>query len=318
MKTQIKSWIGIDVSKSQLDVYMHPDAQRYCVKQTDKDIITLGQKIKNMEHALVILEASGGYESIVVSLLTDMGISVVVVNPRQVRDFARATGTLAKTDTIDAQILARFGEAVKPDVRPLPDDCTQKLRALVRRRQQIIEMLTMEENRFAQSSEPIADSIRQHITWLTQYLKDLDKDIRNLIRSTPIWREKEELLRSVPGVGSVLAATLLAQLPELGHLNRKQIASLVGVAPLNRDSGAMRGRRMVWGGRGHLRAVLYMAVITAIRCNPAIMAFYKRLREAGKCPKVAITACMRKLLIILNAMVKHNVSWNPEIYLQTH
>lgn len=198
------------------------------------------------------------------------------------------------------------------------DDYTQKLRSLVRRRQQIIEMITMEENRFAQSSEPITDSIRQHITWLTQYLKDLDKDIRNLIRSTHIWREKEKLLRSVPGVGSVLCSTLLAQLPELGHLNHKQIASLVGVAPLNRDSGTMRGKRMVWGGRGHLRAVLYMAVITAIRCNPAIMAFYKRLREAGKCPKVAITACMRKLLIILNAMVKHNASWNPEIYLQTH
>lgn len=317
METQSKSWIGIDVSKAQLDVYIHPTGQRYCFKQTEEALMTLGQQIQSMNPALVVLEASGGFESAVASVLADIGIPVVVVNPRQVRDFARATGTLAKTDTIDAQILARFGEAVRPEVRPLPDDCTQRLRAVVRRRQQIVEMLTMEKNRLAQVSGPIASSIKEHIAWLTQCLKDLDKDLKESLRSSPIWREKENLLRSVPGVGPVLAATLLAQLPELGRLNRKKIASLVGVAPLNRDSGTMKGKRSVWGGRGHLRAVLYMGVVTAIRCNPIIRTFYERLRQAGKAPKVALTACMRKLLIILNAMSKHKLLWNPKIYLCT-
>lgn len=314
METQSKSWIGIDVSKAQLDVYIHPTGQRYCFKQTEEALITLGRQIQSMNPALVVLEASGGFESAVASVLADIGVPVVVVNPRQVRDFARATGTLAKTDTIDAQILARFGEAVRPEVRPLPDDCTQRLRAVVRRRQQIVEMLTMEKNRLAQVSEPIDSSIKEHIAWLTQCLKDLDKDLKESLRSSPIWREKEDLLRSVPGVGPVLAATLLAQLPELGRLNRRKIASLVGIAPLNRDSGTMKGKRSVWGGRGHLRAVLYMGVVTAIRCNPIIRAFYERLRQAGKAPKVALTACMRKLLIILNAMFKHKLLWNPKIY----
>ena len=300
------SWMFIYILQANVIVF----------KQEDEALITLGQQIQSRNPALVVLEASGGFESAVASVLADMGIPVVVVNPRQVRDFARATGTLAKTDTIDAQILARFGEAVRPEVRPLPDDCTQRLRAVVRRRQQIVEMLTMEKNRLAQVSVPIASSIKEHIAYLTQCLKDLDKDLRNLLRSSPIWRE-ENLLRSVPGVGPVLAATLLAQLPELGRLNRKQIASLVGVAPLNRDSGTMKGKRSVWGGRGHLRAVLYMGVVTAIRCNPIIKAFYERLRKAGKAPKVALTACMRKLLIILNAMSKHKLLWNPKIYLFT-
>ncbi len=312
METQTKPLIGIDVSKAQLDVYIHPSAMRYCFKQTEEALMMLGEKVRDLSPALVVLEASGGFECAVAAVLTTLNIPVVVVNPRQVRDFARATGTLAKTDLIDAQILARFGEAVKPDVRPLPDDCTQKLSSMVRRRRQIVEMLTMEKNRLPQASMMVASSINEHIAWLTQCLNALDKDLRSLIRESPVWREKEELLRSVPGVGPVLTTTLIAHLPELGRLNRKQIAALVGVAPLNRDSGTLKGRRTVWGGRGYLRTILYMGTIAAIRCNPPIKLFYERLRQAGKPPKVAITACMRKLLTILNAMFKHNVPWNPQ------
>ncbi|MBI5166458.1 MAG: IS110 family transposase [candidate division NC10 bacterium] len=311
MEAKIRPWVGIDVSKDQLDVYIHPTAQRFCFKHTNEDLMTLGQQICSLNPALVVLEASGGFESTVAGVLAYLGVPTVVVNPRQVRDFARATGRLAKTDSIDARILARFGEAVKPEVRPLPDDDTQKLRVLVKRRQQIVEMVTMENNRLLHASEPVAGNIKAHIAWLKQCLKDLDKDLGDLLRSSPIWREKEDLLRSVPGVGPVLAATLIAQLPELGQLNRKKIASLVGVAPLNRDSGTLKGRRTVWGGRGHLRAVLYMGTVAAIRCNPVIKAFYKRLIQAGKAKKVAITACMRKLLIILNAMFKHKTLWKP-------
>lgn len=317
MDIPTKPWIGIDVSKAQLDVYVHPTAQRYCFKQTNKALVTLGQSIQSLNPALVVMEASGGFESTVAGLLAALGLPVVVVNPRQVRDFARATGTLAKTDLIDAQILARFGEAVKPQVRPLPDDCTQKLSALVSRRQQIVGMLTMEKNRLTQASGPVAGSIKEHIAWLTMQLNDLDKDLRDLLHSSSIWREKENLLRTVPGVGPILAATLLAQLPELGRLNRKQIACLVGVAPMNRDSGAFKGKRIVWGGRSHVRSVLYMGTLSAIRCNPVIRAFYMRLREAGKAPKLAITACMRKLLTILNVIFKHRVPWKQNYFLST-
>jgi len=315
MSIQIKPWIGIDVSKAHLDVYIHPAGERYSFKQTEEALMDLGQKIKSTDPALVVLEASGGFESAVASALVNMSIPVVVVNPRQVRDFARATGRLAKTDLIDAQILARFAEAVKPEIRPLPDDCTQKLSSMVKRRQQIVEMLTMETNRLAQSCEPVASSIREHIAWLTQRVKELDKDIKNLLRKSPVWKEKENLLRSVPGVGPILAATIIAQLPELGQLNRKQIASLAGVAPLNRDSGTLKGKRTIWGGRSHLRAILYMGTLAAIRFNPVIKVFYQRLRQAGKAAKLALTACMRKLLTILNAMFKHKTLWNPSNYI---
>lgn len=317
MNKQTKPWVGIDVSKAQLDVYVHPTAQRSCVKQTDEAIMILGQKLQQMDPVSIVLEASGGFETTVAGILTALGLPVVVVNPRQVRDFARATGTLAKTDLIDAQILARFGEAVKPDVRPLPDDCTQELNNLVKRRRQIVEMLTMEKNRLAQASKSVAYGIKEHIDWLTNCLSDIDKDMRQLLHKSPVWREKENLLRSVPGVGPVLATTILGNLPELGSLNRKKIAALVGVAPLNRDSGTMKGKRSVWGGRANLRATLYMGTITAIRCNPVIKEFYSHLRQAGKAPKVAITACMRKLITILNSMFKHNLLWKQNYSLST-
>ena len=311
----VKPWIGIDVSKAQLDVYIHPTAQRYSFQQTDKDIETLAQTLERLEPSMIILEASGGYESVVAGILANLGLPVVVVNPRQVRDFAKATGTLAKTDLIDAQILARFGEAVKPEVRPLPDDDTQALDALVKRRRQITQMLTMEKNRLPHASGPVAHNIQEHIAWLTRQIKDLDKDLREILRASPVWREKESLLRSVPGVGPILTATLLADLPELGRLNRKEIASLVGVAPMNRDSGTWRGKRVIWGGRSYVRTMLYMGTVAAIRCNPIIQAWYRRLRDAGKPPKVAITACMRKLLTILNAMFKHKTHWNQNYFL---
>ena len=317
MEAQVKCFIGIDVSKAQLDVYIHPTAERYCVKQTEEALVAMGENLQSLNPVLVVLEASGGFECSVAGVLATMNLPVVVVNPRQVRDFARATGTLAKTDLIDAQILARFAEAIKPEVRPIPDDCVQKLSSIAKRRRQIVEMLTMEKNRLSQASGMVATSINDHIVWLTQCLNTIDKDLRISLRESPVWREKEELLRSVPGVGPVLTASVIAYLPELGRLNRKQIAALVGVAPLNRDSGTFKGKRSVWGGRGHLRTILYMGTISAVRFNPTIKIFYERLRQAGKPPKVAITACMRKLLTILNAMFKHNVSWNPNYALCT-
>ena len=235
---------------------------------------------------------------------------VVVVNPRQVRDFARATGKLAKTDTLDAAVLARFGEAVRPPVRPLRDSETQLLNSLLARRHQLITMLVAEKNRLSSvTTVAVRPSIEAHIQWLERELDDLDTDLRQTIRNSPVWREKDDLLRTVPGVGEQVSLSLLAYLPELGTLDRRQIAALVGVAPYNRDSGTMRGRRTVWGGRARVRASLYMGALTATRCNPVIRDFYQRLLAAGKPKKVALTACMRKLLVILNSMLKHHSTW---------
>ena len=256
-----------------------------------------------------MLEATGGFEVDVAGALAAAGLPTAVVNPRQVRDFARATGLLAKTDQLDAQALAHFAEAVRPEPRPLPDAQAQELSALLLRRRQLVDMLTAEKNRVSLAAARIRPQIQTHIAWLQQQLADLDRDLGQLIRSSPVWRAKDDLLRSVPGVGPVLATTLVASLPELGTLTRQQIAALVGVAPLNRDSGTWRGRRTVWGGRAHVRAVLYMSTLVAVRHNPALRAFYERLRHAGKLPKVALTACMRKLLTILNAMLKHQTRW---------
>jgi transposase len=232
-----------------------------------------------------------------------------VVNPRQVRDFAKSLGKLAKTDKIDAQVLAHFGEATKPEVRPLKDQQAHQLSALVARRKQLVEMLTAEKNRLVTAPEPVNHDIKAHIAWLEQRLNDINKDLRKNIKASPVWRAKEKLLRTVPGVGPVLSVSLLAGLPELGRLNRKQIAALVGVAPFNRDSGKFRGKRCIWGGRANVRAVLYMGTLTAIRCNPVIRAFYLRLCAAGKEHKVALTACMRKMLTILNAILKNDTPW---------
>jgi transposase len=261
---------------------------------------------------LVVLEATGGLEIPLTGVLAAAGVPVVVVNPRQVRDFAKATGQLAKTDALDAQTLAHFAEVIRPELRPLPDEQTQALAAILARRRQLVEMLTAEKNRLGSARTPVRTSLRTHIAWLERELNHRDRDLAHAIRESPVWREKDALLQSTPGVGPVVTTTLLANLPELGTLTGKQIAALVGVAPLNRDSGSWRGKRTVWGGRAQIRAVLYMAAIVAARFNPVIRAFYQRLCAAGKAKKVALTACMRKLLIILNAMLKHRTPWRTE------
>ena len=260
----------------------------------------------------MLLEATGGLEVPLVSALAAAALPVVVVNPRQVRDFARATGRLAKTDALDAQVLAHFAEAVRPPVRPLRDEETQELNSLMTRRSQLTTMLVAERNSLRRASRSVDPSIRSHISWLERELKDLDKDLRSALRRSPVWREKDDLLRSVPGVGEQLSLSLLAYLPELDTLNRKRIAALVGVTPF-RDSGPRRGKRSVWGGRTRLRAVLYMAALVASRYNPVLRAFYQRLLSAGKPKKLALTACMRKLLTILNAMAKSGQHWTPQV-----
>ncbi len=302
-------FVGIDVSKAQLEVALRPTAERWAVPHEDPGIATLVERLRALTPALVVLEATGGLEIPLTGALAAAGLPVVVVNPRQVRDFAKATGQLAKTDALDAAVLAAFGEAVRPAPRPLPDPATQALSALVVRRRQLVEMLTAEKNRLGRAPRPIRGEIQAHIAWLERRLASLDADLGRAIRSSPLWREQDDLLRSVPGVGPVLARTLLASLPELGTLTRKQVAALVGVAPLNRDSGTLRGKRTVWGGRAHVRAALYMSALVATRRNPIIKAFYERLCVAGKAKKVALTACMRKLLTILNAMLKHRTPW---------
>ena len=259
----------------------------------------------------VVLEATGGYETSVAVELQLAGLPVSLVNPRQVRNFARATGRSAKTDVIDAHVLAQFAAVIQPPVRPLPDEETRELRGLVDRRRQLLQMVTSERNRLRIASKRVRPQIHRHIRWLEKQIEDLDNDIDKMIRQSPMWRARDELVRSVPGVGPVLSSMLLAHLPELGSLNRGQVAALVGVAPLNRDSGAYRGKRSVWGGRPSIRAALYMATLSASRYNAVIRAFYQRLLAAGKLPKVALTACMRKLLLILNVMVKRNTHWGP-------
>jgi transposase len=265
---------------------------------------------------LIVLEATGGVERQLTRALVNAELPVVVINPRQVRDFAKATGQLAKTDSIDALVLARFAEAVRPALRPLPDEVTLELRALIARRRQLTEMIVAERNRLGGASKTVRKRIDAHVRWLEAELQRADGDLDQSIRQSPIWQEKEDLLRSIPGIGPVISRTLLAELPELGGLNRKQIASLVGIAPLNRDSGTLRGRRAIWGGRATVRAALYMAALVASRRNSVISVFYKRLRTAGKAPKVALVACMRKLLTIINSMITHKTRWSENI-LQT-
>ena len=303
-------YVGIDVAKAQLDVAVRPTGDRWVVSNDDGGIHQLMSRLKVLEPALVVLEATGGLELPVVAALAAEGAPVVVVNPRQVRDFAKATGKLAKTDSLDAAVLAHFAEAVRPAVRPLRDSDTQVLNSLTARRHQVMTMLLSEKNRLsAATTVAVRPRIEAHIAWLQQELDDLDKSLREALRQSPIWREKDDLLRTVPGVGEQLSLTLLAYLPELGTLDRRQIAALVGVAPFNRDSGTLRGRRTVWGGRARIRAVLYMGALAASRYNPVIRDFYQRLVAAGKPKKLALTACMRKLLVILNSMLKHGRPW---------
>ena len=304
--------MGIDVAKRQLDIAERPGGERWAMGNDGAGIAALLERLSGAGPiALIVLEATGGYEIPVVAALTAVGLPVVVVNARQVRDLARAVGKLAKTDAIDAAILAQFAEAVRPERRALPDELTQTLQSWLARRRQLLEMLLAEEQRLAIAVRGLRAPIQQHVEWLRRQMRDIDTELQGLIRQSPVWREQENLLRTVPGVGPVLATTLRADLPELGRLNRKQIAALVGVAPLNWDSGQQRGARHIWGGRAPVRTALYMATVSAVRCNAVIRAFFERLCAAGKPKKVAITACMRKLLTILNAMMHSRTGWLP-------
>ncbi len=306
-------YVGIDVAKAQLDVAVRPTDDRWVVPNDDAGIRQLMSQLTALEPALVVLEATGGLELSIVAALAAEESPVVVVNPRQVRDFAKATGKLAKTDALDAAVLAHFAEAVRPPVRPLRGAETQDLNSLTARRHQVMTMLVSEKNRLsAATTVAVRPRIEAHIAWLQRELDDLDKSLRETLRQSPVWREKDDLLRTVPGVGEQLSLTLLAYLPELGTLDRRQVAALVGVAPFNRDSGTLRGRRTVWGGRAQIRAVLYMGALAASRYNPIIRDFYQRLVAAGKPKKLALTACMRKLLVILNSMLKHRSPWRAE------
>lgn len=307
------TFVGIDVAKAHLDVAVRPAGTHQRVPNTEAGITELQVALQAAQPELVVLEATGGYETLVATTLASSGLPVAVVNPRQVRQFARAVGQLAKTDVLDAQLLARFAEVVRPEPRPLRDAAAQALAALVARRRQVVEMLVAEQQRLGTQPVNLRARVQEHIDWLQDERAQLDKELQTQLRQSAVWRATAELLRSVPGVGPVVAATLVAELPELGRLNRKQIAALVGVAPLACESGTLRGRRIVWGGRAQVRAVLYMSTVAALRWNRVIRAFYDRLRGAGKPAKVALTACMRKLLTILNAMVRSQTRWQPAV-----
>jgi transposase len=308
----VPCFVGIDVAKAQLDIAIRPTGERWTVPNDASGVATLVDRVQPLQPTLIVLEAPGGLERLVTSALATAGLPVVVVNPRQVRDFARATGQLAKTAALDARALAHFADAIRPKPRTVPDAQTQELRTLLGRRQQLVAMRTMEQNRLAGSSGRLQRDITAHITWLNEHLATLDDALDTVLRSRPLWRENDDLLRSAPGIGPVCARTLLLELPELGSLTRQKIATLVGVAPLNCDSGPLRGRRMIWGGRARVRTVLYMATLVATRYNPRSKAFYERLLAAGKVKKVALTACMHKFLTILNAMLKHRKSWQDQ------
>jgi len=305
-------YVGIDVSKERLDIAVRPTGESWHVPNDEQGIDELVDRLRAAAPSLVVLEASGGYERPVVAALAAAQLPVVVVNPRQAREFARATGQLAKTDSLDAQALSHFAEAVRPEVRSVPDEQAQELSAILSRRRQVVGMLVAEKNRVQTAVSPVRERIEAHIAFLQAELSDLDGELERAIRNSSVWREQDRLLRSVPGVGPVLSRTLLAELPQLGKLSHKQLAALVGVAPLNRDSGKLRGKRSVWGGRGRIRAVLYMGTIAATRFNPAIRDFYQRLLAKGKPKKVAITACMRKLLTILNSMLRNGTRWEQQ------
>lgn len=308
-----RPYVGIDVAKAHLDVAIGSTGEPWQVAYAEEGIGQVVSRLQPLRPQLVVLEATGGLEVPLVAALAAAGLPVVVVNPRQVRDFAKASGRLAKTDALDAQVIAHFAEAIRPTPRPLPEAEAQALEALLARRRQVIGMLTAEKNRLGTALPRVRPRIHSHIRWLEGELAEMNKELGNAIHNSPIWREKDNLLQGVPAVGPVLSLTLLAHLPELGALDGKQIAALVGVAPLNRDSGTLRGKRTIWGGRAQIRAALYMSALVATRFNPVIRAFYRRLCEAGKPKKVALTACMRKLLIILNAMMKHHRPWSPSI-----
>lgn len=312
--TTARTYVGIDVAKAKLDVASEPPGLTTTLPNTEEGFRALVAQVQALPPARIVVEATGGYELPVVRALVEASLPVIVVNPRQVRDFAKALGQLAKTDTLDAQVLALFAARVQPSVRPQPDAATTALAAVLARRRQVIAMLTAERHRLGKASADIRPGIQAHITWLTQQLTTLDDDLTTHIRHSPVWQEQTDLLQSVPGVGPVLSRTLVAELSELGTLTRRQIAALVGVAPFNRDSGTVRGPRTCWGGRAPVRTALYMATLVATRCNPVIRHTYQSLCARGKKRKVALVACMRKLLTILNTMLKHRTSWQAQLH----
>jgi transposase len=309
--SQEAEWIGIDVAKAWLDVATDGEDRVARFPNDAEGIATLVSTLVAWAPRLVVLEATGGYETAVTAAVVAAGIAVTVVNPRQVRDFAKATGQLAKSDTLDARVLARFAARVQPPPRPLPDAMAQDLTALLARRRQLVEMRTAEQNRRSGLALRLRPALDAHVTWLSQQIAELDRELDRMLRDSPVWREKEALLRSIPGIGPIVARTLLGELPELGRLNRWEVAALAGVAPLNQDSGRRQGKRRTWGGRASVRAALYMAAVTATRHNPVIRALYTRLRAAGKPAKVALVACMRKLLTIANALLRDGALWRP-------
>lgn len=307
-----RPYVGIDVSKRWLDIAIGLRGQSHRTGNDEEGIGGLIEQLASLRPRLIVVEATGGWEVQLVLRLTRAGLPVALINPRQVREFARSTGKLAKTDALDARVLAHFGEAVRPAARVLPDGNEYELRALVRRRRDLLENMTMENNRKRLATETVRRQVEQHIAYLEEAVAEVDEALTLLVESNPVWQSQEKRLRTTPGVGPVLSRSMLGELPELGRLNRKQIAALVGVAPFNRDSGLMRGRRTIWGGRAGLRSVLYMATVVAAHHNPVIESFYRRLTNAGKPAKVALVACMRKLLTILNAMARSNTSWQPQ------
>jgi transposase len=304
-----ESFVGLDVAKAYVDVAVRPSGEQWRVTNDEAGLAELVLRLRALGPALIVAEATGGFERAAIAALAAVGLPVVVANPRQVRDFARATGQLAKTDQLDAGILALFAERVRPAPRPLPDAAAQLLDALLTRRRQLLEMRVAEQNRLGFAPRPLHRGIRQHIRWLERQLDDVTTELAAQIEQSPVWRAKDDLLQSAPGVGPIVSVTLLGELPELGTLTHKQIAALVGVAPLARDSGTLRGKRMVWGGRASVRTALFLAALSAARWNPVLRVFYERLRAAGKPAKVALIACARKLLVTLNAMVRDNARW---------
>jgi len=308
------TFVGIDVSKQRLDVYLRPSGETWSCDNDDDGHQSLAAKLRTHNPTLVVLEATGGYQAGVAAVLALAGLPVAVVNPRQVRDFAKATGKLAKTDVLDAGILAFFGEAIRPEPRPLPDEETLELQALMTRRRQLIDMRTAEENRLQVTRvAKVRDDIEETLRWLKKRVRDVETDINTTVRKSRVWREKEDLMQSFKGIGPTTARTMLVGLPELGKLNRREIAALAGLAPFNKDSGTFRGARQIRGGRPEVRALLYMASMSAVRFNPPIRAFYKRLVEAGKPKRLALIACARKILTILNAMIRTSSRWNGEL-----
>lgn len=313
-ETSIEKFAGIDVSKATLDVCVNPAGALKQVAYDEAGVEELLAHLSEINPTLVVIEATGGLEVRIASALAGKGVSVAVVNPRQVRDFAKATGELAKTDRVDAAVLARFAQAIRPQARPLKDEDSRALDDMVNRRRQLIGMRVQEALRLTTAaSKPLQKSLKKHIAWLDKQIDEADRDLNRRLRESDIWRAKDDLLKGIPGVGAVTTLTMLAKCPELGTLDRRQIAALVGVAPLANDSGKHHGKRFIWGGRAEVRAVLYMATVSAMRCNDVIKAFAERLKKAGKPPKVVIVACMRKLLTIMNSMLKNNTPWTPRI-----